>query len=140
MDGMLSALKGRRGGLLGEEAAEAQAAPQKQESAGLKGLVAALDEAQKAELLKILVKGQEAEGQAQEIGEGKAAGPGEKLELEEYVSEYEPEDAHESEEELMESMVSSADKSRAASDTKPRNLGERMRIGLANKLKDKKKG
>ena len=48
-------------------------------------------------------------------------------------------DGHESEDEIMESMVSSADKSRADDDVKPRNLGERVKISLAKKLKGKGK-
>lgn len=138
MDGMLGAIRNKRsGGLIGGDEEQAPAPQPQGESSGLKGLVAALDESQKAQLLKMLVSDQASEGEdAPELEKG-GMGPGESQELEEYVSEMEPEEDHESEDELAESMISSADKSRAEQGVKPRNLGERMRVGLANKLKKK---
>lgn len=141
MDGMSSAIRNRRGGGMmdqgmGEAPMVDQAGGTPQDAEGLKGLVSSLDESQKALLLNMLVKDQSASQDAPAIEQGKA-GPGEEMEVEEYVSSMEPEEGHESEEEIMESMISSADKSRAADGVKPRNLGERMKVGLANKLKKK---
>jgi hypothetical protein len=139
MDGLMGAIRNRRGGR-DEQIAEDQPVVGNDSGAGsaqeLKGLVASLDESQKALLLKMLAKDQTASENAPALETG-AMGPGESMEVEEYVSDMEPEEGHESEEEIMESMISSADKTRADRGTEPRNLGERMKVGLANKLKKK---
>lgn len=140
MDGLASAIRGRRGGLMEEQEEMMTEEPSmggpKQDGSGLKGLVDQLDPSQKSLLLKMLIKDSAANENAPKIETG-AMGPGEAMELEEFTSEFEPEEGHESEEEIMESMVSSADKTRADRGTEPRNLGERVKVGLANKLKKK---
>ena len=141
MNGLGAAIRGRRGGgMLDEETVVQQPKVGGDSGAGstdeMKGLVASLDESQKSMLLKMLVKDQSASENAPNLERG-GMGPGEEMGIEEFVSEFEPEEGHESEDEIMESMISSADKTRADQGTKPRNLGERVNIGLANKLKKK---
>lgn len=143
MDGLMGAIKGRRsGGLIDEQVVANEprvggAAPQKDGAQEMKGLVQSLDPSQKDLLLRMLMKEQKANDMSPDIQQKGAPGPGENMELEEFVSEFEPEEGHESEEEIMESMISSADKTRADRGSEPRNLGERVKIGLANKLKKK---
>lgn len=141
MDALYSAIKSRRGGLLNddEENAHQEPAPQKGGGMDMKSLVSALSDDQKMQLLKMLVSGdgdKEAPSKmtAQSIEKG-GMGPGEEEELEE-ASDLGGE--HESEEEIAESLLSSGDKYRADRGDKPRNLGERMKFGLASKLKQKK--
>lgn len=137
MNGMLGAIKSRRGGLLGDDQEMGDSgydSPQEPEGDDkLKGLVDALSEDQKAELLQLLVKDQSANEDAPAIEKGKM-GPGEEQELAQYAGDDENAD-HESEDEIAESMLSSADKMRADQGAKPSGLGQRMRMGLANKLK-----
>ncbi len=139
MDGLGAAIRGRRNGAQIDEAIVEQE-PGGDSVSGdaqdLKGLVSSLDDSQKSLLLNILVKDKSANESAPALEKG-GQGPGEKLELEEFVSDFEPDEEHESEDEIMESMVSSADKTRAERGTNPRNLSERVKIGLANKLKKK---
>lgn len=143
MDAMYSAIKGRRGGLLNDEeenAHQEKADVQGPKGMDMKSLVSALSDDQKMQLLKMLVSGSEAREEAptkmtaQSIEKG-GMGPGEEEELEE-ASELGGE--HESEDEIAESMLSSGDKYRAQRGDSPRNLGERMKFGLASKLKNKK--
>ena len=81
MDAMYSAIKNRRsGGLLEEGAPEQGPAPKPEaQGAGLKGLVSALDESQKAELLQLLVKEQGANDRAPMIEQEGEMGPGEEF-------------------------------------------------------------
>lgn len=148
MDPMMMALQKRKG-LLGGDKQEAmveekaEAAPKK----GMAGLVDALSEDQKQQLLAMLVKDQASgpaeAGDTESIAKG-APGPGE---MEALADEAEGEgigmadlgEGHESEDEIAESMISSADKMRADKGVKPRNLGERVKVGLASKLKQKGK-
>lgn len=143
MDAMYSAIQKRRGGGLLEEESMVEdeaPAPGEGQGGGLKGLVAALDQGQRQELLQLLVKDQGANDRSPEIEVEGAMGPGEEFELERESGETPMErGSHESEDEIMESMVSSADKSRADQGTKPRNLGERVKMDLAKKLKGKGK-
>ncbi len=144
MNGLMSAIKNRRGGgMLNEESAgeememsAAPKAPQQNEAQGLKALMGSLDDGQKQMLLKMLSADQKITTEPDAIQKG-AKGPGETMELEEYVSENEPEEGHESEDEIMESMISSADRTRVDRGIEPRNLGERVKMSLANKLKKK---
>lgn len=139
MDAMYSAIKGRRGGLLNDQEENAgQEMPempqQKKEGGDLKSLVSSLSDDQKMQLLGILMKDQGMGNTKVEIEKG-GMGPGEEAELAD-ESDLEGE-GHESEEQIAESMLSSADKMRASQGAAPRNLGERMKMGLANKLKKK---
>lgn len=138
MDAMYSAIKGRRGGLLNDAEENAgqempQPAPQKKDG-DLKSLVSSLSDDQKMQLLGILMKDQGMGNTKVEIEKG-GMGPGEEAELAD-ESDLEG-DEQESEEDIAESMLSSADKMRAAQGAKPRNLGERMKMNLASKLKKK---
>lgn len=135
MDAMANAIKSRRGGLLSDAPVEqAPVGPQQDKNMNLMGLVKALSEDQKQMLLQMLV-GENEDAKGIEKGE---MGPGEKMELEEEVMIPEgPE--QESEDEIMESMVSSADKMRVGNGAKPRNLGERVKMDLATKLNKKGK-
>ncbi len=143
MDAMHSAIKQRRNGLLSDAPVEqAPTTPGEPGVGGSKpeemaGLVKMLSNDQKQMLLQMLAKDIQGVNTAEIEQEG-APGPGEEMELAEYSMD--DEGGHESEEEIMESMISSADKSRASNGAKPRNLGERVKMNLASKLKDKKKG
>lgn len=147
MDAMYSAIKGRRGGMLNDMEENAhQQNDDKPESvpsgeSDMQGLVASLAPEQKQELLAMLVKDQAQapeESNPAAIQEG-AMGKGEMAELEQGAMEDEG-DGHESEEQIMESMISSADSTRADQGATPRNLGERVKMNLATKLKNKGKG
>lgn len=136
MNPMYSAIKARRGGLLEDDEPMQEGAPQESGGVDMKSLVNALSSEQKAQLLSLLVgKGAEAPqakpSDSMAIEKG-GMGPGEKEEIEEDLG-----DGHESEDEIAESLVANSDKMRAERGDKPRNLGERMRFGLANKLKKK---
>lgn len=135
MDGMYSAIKNRRGGLLNDEEENAHQAPAEKKpmykGSGMEGLVASLDDIQKMELLKLLSADMSEGGDTREIEKG-GMGPGEMAELEEEAGMGETED------EIAADMVSSADVTRAEQGTAPRNLGERARIEMAKKLKNKK--
>lgn len=140
MDAMYSAIKGRRGGLLNDHEENAHQMPEEQGApkggGDMQGLVESLSPEQKSQLLALLVQEQAPEGEAKPndaaaIQKGEM-GPGEMAELDAEAGE-----GHESEEEIMESMISSADKSRVDQGAKPRNLGERVKMSLASKLKKK---
>lgn len=138
MDAMMGALKQRRGGLLNDGEENAHQMPEEKSSGGMdmKSLVGALSQDQKAQLLSLLVSGGDQSKGKSSISEIEQGGmsPGEESDIEESLG-----DGHESEDDIAESMIASSDKSRAASGDKPRNLGERMKFGLANKLKNKGK-
>lgn len=143
MDAMYSAIKGRRGGLLNDSEENADQMTDEKPSKGgvdIKSLVSVLSEDQKMQLLKMLVSGSKDSEQAptkmnaQSIEKG-GMGPGEEEELEEATN---LGGEHESEDEIAESLLSSGDKYRAERGDNPRNLGERMKFGLASKLKNKK--
>ena len=141
MNGMYSAIKGRRGGLLEDEGGGMgemmeESAPPQGAGVDMKSLVGALSQDQKMQLLKILVSSSGAspdQGKKLPIEEG-GQSPGEEDDLEESLGE-----GHESEDQIAESMIASSDKMRAGSGEKPRNLGERMKFNLASKLKNKGK-
>lgn len=147
MDAMYSAIKGRRGGMLNDMEENAhqtndepmgESVPSGQPD--MQGLVESLKPEQKQQLLAMLVKDQAQgpdESNPAAIQEG-AMGKGEMAELEQGAMD--DEDGHESEEQIMESMVSSADSTRADQGATPRNLGERVKMNLATKLKNKGKG
>lgn len=135
MDGMYSAIQKRRGGLLNDEEENAHQMPMEKKAMGkpsgeMQSLVAQLDDTQKMELMKLL-SAEMAGGDSREIEKG-GMGPGEMAELEEEAGMGETED------EIAADMVSSADMTRAEQGTAPRNLGERARIEMAKKLKNKK--
>ncbi len=137
MDAMYSAIKGRRGGLLNdveENAGQEMPEPQTKQGGDLKGLVTSLSDDQKMQLLGILMKDQGMGSAKVEIEKG-ASGPGEDAELAHEVEDLGGD--HESEDEIAESMLSSADKMRAEQGARPRNLSDRMKMGLASKLKKK---
>jgi len=146
---MQSAIKGRRGSMLNDMEENAHQLPDQKEqkpggSADMQGLVQSLSDDQKSELMGILSQDMQPQKEvnAVSIQQGEM-GPGEEAELAEYSAEGEQEDAHgghESEDQIMESMISSADKGRVDQGAKPRNLGERVKMSLANKLKNKGKG
>jgi len=141
MDSMYSAIKGRRGGLMGgagpemvmmdEEASE----PSQGAGMDMKSLVGALSDDQKMQLLKLLVGSSGGDKMAPKspIEEG-GQSPGEEDDLEASLGE-----GHESEDEIAENLLASSDRSRSEAGDKPRNLSERMRFGLAKKLKNKGK-
>lgn len=137
MDAMMGALKQRRGGLLNENEENAHQMPEEKSSGGMdmKSLVGALSDDQKAQLLSLLVSGNDGApkkaGNIADIEQG-GMSPGEESDIEESLGE-----GHESEDQIAESMIASSDKSRAASGDKPRNLSERVKFGLATKLKNK---
>lgn len=142
MDAMYSAIKGRRGSMLNDQEENAhQPAPEAspKEGGDMKDLVASLAPEQKSQLLAMLVQDQSQgeESSVPAIQEG-AMGKGEQAELEQGAME--DGDEHESEEQIMESMVSSADTTRADQGAVPRGLNDRVKMSLATKLKDKKKG
>lgn len=143
MDPMMSALKQKRGGLLNDGEENAHQMPEEKNSGGMdmKSLVGALSQDQKSQLLSLLVSGNDGgnkahPGKAPNISDIEQGGmsPGEQSDIEESLG-----DGHESEDQIAESMIASSDKNRAAGGDKPRNLGERMKFGLANKLKNKGK-
>jgi hypothetical protein len=139
MDAMHSAIKGRRGGMLNEHEENAHQMPKESQGEGdMQGLVESLSDEQKAQLMGLLqqdMSEKPADGPALEKG---SAGPGEEQEVAQMAMEDQG-DEHESEDEIMESMISSADKGRVEQDVKPRNLAERMKMNLASKLKGKGK-
>ncbi len=140
MDGMLGAIKAKRNGsgLLNEEQPQK---PSAEKSAGMGQLIDSLSDEQKQMLLKMLVQDvMPADTQKIEMGDG--MGKGEKMEIE--MESEEMDDPYgdyqqESEDEIAESMISSSDMAKADTTAKPRNLGERMRMSLASKLKKKGK-
>jgi hypothetical protein len=139
MDGMYSAIKNRRGGLLNDDEENAHQMPMEKKAMGkpsgeMQSLIAQLDDTQKMELLKLL-SADVAAADSREIEKG-GMGPGEMMELAEEAGEVEG--MGETEDEIAADMVSSADMTRAEQNTKPRNLGERARIEMAKKLKTKK--
>lgn len=137
MDSMISAIKGRRGGMM-DEAQMHEGMGQESGGDGLdmKSLIQALSPEQKSQLLSLLVgggKSAEKTATPEKIEEG-AMGPGEEAEIEQSLG-----DGHETEDEIAESFLASSDKMRADRGDKPRNLSERVKFGLANKLKNKGK-
>lgn len=134
MDGMYSAIKSRRGGLINDQEENAHQLPEEKPQGGglnMESLVSALSAEQKSQLLSLLVGGQKSEGAKtpESIEEG-GMGPGEEAEIKASLGE-----GHESEDEIAEGMISSSDKMRAERGDKPRNLGERMKFDLASKQK-----
>lgn len=144
MDGMLGAIKNKRGGLLNDQEENAHQPPQESKPSkgpDMQGLVQSLSDDQKNQLLSLLVKDQsqdQPDGQMDntQIQQGEM-GPGEEAELGQEAMDDGSE--HESEDQIMESMTSSADKGRVEQGANPRNLGERVKMNLAKKLKDKGK-
>lgn len=140
MDGMYSAIKGRRGGLLSDQEENAHQMPQEESAPeggmDMKGLVQALSPDQKNQLLQLLVGGEKG-GERSNVPaiEKGAMGPGEEAELEEESLG----EGHESEDDIAEGMVASSDKMRSERGDQPRNLAERMKFDLAKKLKSKGK-
>ena len=135
MNSMLSAIKGRRGGLMAE-APEQESAPQESGGVDMKSLVGALSPEQKSQLLSLLVGSGKSEGAGatpEKIEQG-AMGPGEAEEIEESLGE-----GHETEDEIAENFLAHSDKMRAEAGDKPRNLSERVKFNLATKLKNKGK-
>lgn len=136
MDAMYSAIKSRRGGLLNDQEENAHQEPMEAKPGGMDmaGLVDALSPEQKSELLALLVGGEQAPAPAKAAPaiEKGAMGPGEEAELSESLG-----DGQESEGEIADSLLSSADSMRAVRGDKPRNLGERMKFDLAKKKQKK---
>lgn len=139
MDGMHGALKQRRGGLLNDMEENAHQMPEKEQSGEeMKSLVMSLSDDQKQELLGILEADvSQGPGDAMSIQRG-GAGPGERIDVAMESDGYDLGGDHESEEEIGESLMSSADKMRADQGVSGRNLGERVRINLAKKQKNKR--
>lgn len=137
MNSMLSAIKGRRGGLMEDHAPmQEEMAAESGGGVDMKSLVQALSPEQKSQLLSLLVGQGKSEGSGptpEKIEEG-AMGPGEAEEIEESLGE-----GHETEDEIAESFLANSDKMRAEAGDKPRNLSERVKFGLATKLKNKGK-
>lgn len=135
MDGMYSAIKSRRGGLINDHEENAHQLPEEKPKGNgglnMESLVAALSDQQKSQLLSLLVGGEKQGGAKtpESIEEG-GMGPGEEADIEASLGE-----GHESEAEIAEGMISSSDKMRAERGDKPRNLGERMKFDLASKQK-----
>lgn len=135
MNSMLSAIKGRRGGMMEEQAPmQEEMAAESGGGVDMKSLVQALSPEQKNQLLSLLVGQGKSEGPTPDKIEEGAMGPGEAEEIEESLG-----DGHESEDEIAESFLASSDKMRAEAGDKPRNLSERVKFGLATKLKNKGK-
>lgn len=132
MDGMYSAIKARKsgGGLLNDHEENAH---QMNGSGEMKDLVSQLTDEQKAELMGLL-EAEEAPGPDARAIEKGAMGPGERRELDESIESDSLGGDHESEEDIMRSMVSTSDDMR----DKPRNLGDRVRMEMSKKLKNKK--
>src|SRR5260221_357447 len=139
MDAMYSAIKSRRGGMMGGQ--QDNNAPQVPEgkpqgkSDGMQTLVAALSDDQKNQLLSILVKDQGSGKDSQSkpnatdpnaIDKG-GMGPGEQEETDEQSQNDNNNDLggdHESEDQIAQSMISSSDQMRSGRGDSPRNLGE----------------
>lgn len=141
MDGMLGAIKAKRNGsgLMNEEP---QAKPSADQSAGMGQLIDSLSDEQKQALLKMLVQDVlPADTKKIEMGDGMGSGEKMEIEMESEGMEDDPygDYKQESEDEIAESMISSSDMAKADTTAKPRNLGERMRMNLASKLKKKGK-
>lgn len=138
MDPMLGALKARRKGtgLLDEESPKMAADMKDEGKSDLKEMVMSMSPEDKMALLQMLQSDMKADPMAIQKG---GQSPGEKMEIEMAMNEEGMDDDNESEDEIMESMISSADKTRAENGSKPRNLGERVKMNLASKLKSKGK-
>mgnify|MGYP006921296629 CR=1 FL=1 len=137
MDGMYGAIKNRRGGLLNDKEENAQ---QMMDQGGgkhgeMKSLLSQLSDEQKSELMGLLEADMDrSEGMDPKMIEKGAMGPGEREDLAESVEAGELGGDHETEEDIMNSMVSTSDEMR----DKPRNLGDRVRMEMSKKLKMKK--
>ena len=100
----------------------------------MKSLVQALSSDQKAQLLSLLVSGDQKPSGDKGMMPDKLSiekggiGPGEDEEIQEQLG-----GDHESEDDIADSMLSSSDKMRAARGDSPRNLSERMKFELAKK-------
>lgn len=145
MDSMLGAIKARRQGqgspqMMSEEQPMMGAKPEGQESE-MQGLVAKLSPEQKEHLLELLTQ-ESADGQGLEKGEPSSA---EKAEVAAKASEDQGSEAEGSEisadesDDIAMSMVDSRAKQMADGQGQPRNLSERAKMSMAQKLKSKGK-
>lgn len=131
MDGMYGAIKNRRGGLLNDKEENAQ---QMDGGGEMKSLLSQLSDEQKSELMGLLEADMDQASADPRAIEKGAMGPGEREDLAESVEAGELGGDHETEEDIMNSMVSTSDEMR----DKPRNLGDRVRMEMSKKLKMKK--
>lgn len=139
MNPMQGAIKGKR--MMGKEMPPEEAAPSQGEDQqlDLESLVAALTPEQKMELMGLLEQGGEQDPMAVEKGEPTAE---ERQKIEAQMADDDGGGADEpsqDSDEIAMGMLDPRQQQGGGMDAKPRNLGERMRMGLANKLKAKGK-
>lgn len=139
MNPMQSAIKGKR--MMGKEMPQEEAPPDQAggQELDLESLVAALSPEQKTELMG-LIQESDQDPMAVEKGEPTSEETGKiEAQMSDDGGEGADEPASEDSDEIAMGMLDNRQKSGGGMDAKPRNLGERMRQGLATQLKAKGK-
>lgn len=144
MSAMMAAIKGRKGGMLGHEGLGHQSQHGDDKEKDLHGFVAGLSEGDKHQLKSILANDATGGKNEQHIAKG-GASTEEQSKIEGSMAEENKETGLEEEQEhgisgnQSDDIAKSMLDSRSANITQPRNLSERVKMSLSNKLKGKGK-